>query len=106
MAVALAFLAVLSGLVTPSSMLAKEVQTGKLSGLCSSTTAFTGVDQSDEPDPNPHCDWCGSSVVASILLPEIAIPSFPGTRVVTQSFASDTSAAIVGLPFNRGPPTA
>ncbi len=93
----LSFLAVLSALVAPVSMLAQDVRAGKLGGICSVNTAAAG--DSDSSDGSPaqagmHCDLCGSVGLA-----------LPALQVATVNFPADASAAVPGLPFSRGPPS-
>lgn len=106
-AIWLSFLAVLSALVAPASMLAEEVRTGKLGGLCSVNTVSASYSDSGSGDAAPagsHCDWCASMGLAPPPLPVIAIPCFPGQRVAAVHLLAVADAAIPGLPFSRGPP--
>lgn len=103
----LGFLAVLSALLAPISMLAEEVRTGQLGGLCSANKASTGSPESSSGDgqsAGSHCEWCGSASLALPPLPVLAIPCFPGFGVVAVDFSADLPASIPGLPFSRGPP--
>ena len=103
----LSFLAVLSALLAPVSMLAEEVRTGKLGGTCSVNTALadhSGSDTGDALAAGSHCDLCGSMGLAPPPLPVFAIPCFPGNQVASVDFPADAGAAIPGLPFSRGPP--
>ena len=103
----LGFLAVLSALVAPASMLAEEVRTGKLGGLCSLTTTPAGksdAGNSQAPQPGSHCDACTAMDFVLPVLPVSAIPCFPGDRVATIAVPADVAASIPGLPFSRGPP--
>jgi hypothetical protein len=56
------FVALASALLAPSALLAKEVRTGKLGGLCGTSSVLIG-DQgaADAASPQSHCDACGSS---------------------------------------------
>ncbi|MCZ8255283.1 MAG: DUF2946 family protein [Polaromonas sp.] len=106
----LAFLAVLSALWAPVSMLAQDVRTGKLGGVCSVNTFEaasadgSGVADSDAAKSGMRCDLCGSLALVLPALPEAAVPCFAGSEVVAADFPAATSAAIPGLPFSRGPP--
>ncbi len=103
----LAFLAVLSALWAPVSMLAQDVKTGKLGGICSVNTASsdTGSDSADgDASTGIRCDLCGSLALVLPALPEAAVPCFAGNEVVAAGFPAATSAAVPGLPFSRGPP--
>lgn len=106
----LAFLAVLSALWAPVSMLAQDVRTGKLGGICSVNTFDAASADSnasggaDTAESGMRCDLCGSIALVLPVLPEAASPCFTGSEVVAASFPAATSAAIPGLPFSRGPP--
>ena len=89
----LSFLAVLSALVAPVSMLAQDVRAGKLGGICSVNTA--SANDSDSSDGSPaqagmYCDLCGSVGLALPALQVAAIPCFPGTRAAVQPRAALT----------------
>jgi hypothetical protein len=103
----LSFLAVLSALLAPVSMLAEEVRTGKLGGICSVNTAVAGDSDSgtgDAPQSGSHCELCGALGLALLPLAFFAIPCFAGSQVASADFPAAASAAIPGLPFSRGPP--
>jgi hypothetical protein len=109
----LSFLAVLSALLAPVSMLAEEVRTGKLGGLCSlnnavaSSTAGLDGGGADMPQQQgaSHCDLCSSLGLALPVLVLGAIPSFAGDRVASFTWPADIAATVAGLPFSRGPPS-
>ena len=103
----LSFLAVLSALVAPVSMLAEEVRTGKLGGLCSLNAVFAGnsdlgIDQT--PQAGSHCDLCTSLGLALPPLLVSVIPCFPGHQLAIVDFPADLATSVSGLPFSRGPP--
>lgn len=102
----LSFLAVLSALVAPAAMLAEEVRTGKLGGVCLvNTAANTAVDGSGDVTPTgSHCDMCGSFALVLPPFTAQAIPSQPGQQVAGIDLPFDLAAAISGLPPSRGPP--
>jgi len=103
----LSFLAVLSALWAPVSMLAQDVRSGQLSGICSVNTDLASPSDAglgDAPQAGAHCSLCASLGWASPPLAVLAIPSFPGLQVAEVDFPADLSAAIPGLPFSRGPP--
>ncbi|WP_431097572.1 DUF2946 family protein [Polaromonas aquatica] len=110
LAVWLAFLAVLSALWAPVSMLAQDVRTGKLGGICSANTLgadsadSTASGGADAAESGMRCDLCGSIALVLPTLPEAASPCFTGNEVVTAGFPAATGAAVPGLPFSRGPP--
>ncbi len=97
----------LSALLAPVSMLAQDVRTGKLGGICSVNTTLASSSASspdDAPQAASHCELCG--VLGLALLPPAvsAIPSFAGSQLAAADFPAAASAAIPGLPFSRGPP--
>lgn len=88
-------------------MLAEEVRTGKLGGLCSAKTALaddSGSGTSGALPAGSHCDWCGSMGFALPPLPVSAIPCFPGHQVAALDYPANVAATVTGLPFSRGPP--
>ena len=98
----LSFVAVLSALIAPASILAEEVRTGKLGGLCLVNTTVDG--SGDVTPTGAHCDSCGSLTFA---LPPFAVqtlPSQPGQQVAGIDLPFDLAARISGLPPSRGPP--
>ena len=101
----LSFLAVVSALIAPASMLAEEVRTGKLGGLCLANTAANGLSgTADEVPSGPHCDLCGSSGVAVLAFVAQPVPSQPTQQIVGLDVPFDLAALVYGLPPNRGPP--
>ena len=110
MAAWLGFLAVLSALLAPVSMLADEVRTGKLGGICTVATAATGDqpasggDGEHQAGSGSHCDWCGSSGVMAALWPVPAhFPSLDHSAPAV-AIATVFPASALGLPYSRGPP--
>ena len=102
----LSFLAVVSALIAPASMLAEEVRTGKLGGLCSLSKAVDGaggVTGDVKPD-GQHCDLCGSLALAAPLFAEYPLPSQPDQHLASVDFSFDWAALVEGLPPSRGPP--
>ena len=97
----------LSALLTPVSLLAEEVRTGKLGGICSlravpGTSPDAGSDAA--PPAGTHCELCGAP---GWLLPPLAvraIPCFAGEQVANADFPADVAGGPPGLPFSRGPP--
>ena len=105
----LGFLAVFAALLAPVSILAEEVRTGKLGGLCSVQVGSSAGAQNmpgadDEMSAGAHCDLCGS--------PGLAMPPLPGAGTAPVGRAAMAvvfddavrSASAPGLPFSRGPP--
>ena len=110
MAAWLGLFAVLSALLAPASMLAEELRTGKLGGICTVATASTGGqpasggDGDHQAGSGSHCDWCGSSGVMAAPWPVPAhFPSLDHS-VSAVAIATVFSASALGLPFSRGPP--
>lgn len=103
----LSFLAVLSALVAPASMLAQEVRTGQLGGVChfnALTGSLADAGSGDAPQAGAHCDLCGALGWALPPQPVMAIPCFAGVQVAAADFPADVVATNPGLPFSRGPP--
>ena len=105
----LSFLAVLSALVSPASMLAEEVRTGKLGSVCrlSTVTASTpdaSLGDGGVPARGLHCEMCGSLAWALPLLVRVTVPSFAGNQVVTMRLPANVAASSFSLPLIRGPP--
>lgn len=106
----LGFLAVFSALLAPVSMLAEDVRTGKLGGLCTvasgaSATAAGDLSGGDESSwAAAHCDLCGST--GSGLPPPYQAGVFPAPITAMAAVFQDAvrSASSPGLPFSRGPP--
>lgn len=109
-AAGLGFLAVLSALLAPVSMLAEEVRTGKLGGLCSvgAVASASGVMDDTGTDDTSlntgHCDLCGSLGLG--LPPLLPTDVFPAAVTAMAVVFQDAvrSASSPGLPFSRGPP--
>jgi len=102
----LSFLAVLSALVAPSSMLAEEVRTGKLGGLCLVNTASaTAADMAgDAAQAGSHCDMCGSFALFLPPFTAQTLPTQPDQQLAGIDLSFDLAARISGLPPSRGPP--
>jgi hypothetical protein len=106
----LGFLAVFSALLAPVSMLAEDMRTGKLGGLCTMASGGSSAaagDLSGDDGSSPaaaHCDLCGST--APILPPTCQAGVFPAPVTAMVAVFQDAvrSASSPGLPFSRGPP--
>ena len=98
----LSFVAVLSALVAPASMLAEEVRTGKLGGVCLVNTASNAA--GDAVPAGSHCDMCGSFALVLPSFKAQTLPSQPGEQVAGIDLPFDLAALISGLPPSRGPP--
>lgn len=106
----LGLLAVFSALLAPVSMLAEEVRTGKLGGLC--TVAAGGLSAAagdlpggDESSPAAaHCDLCGSTGPALPPQDQAGVFPAPFTAMVAVFPEAVRPASAPGLPFSRGPP--
>ena len=91
------------------SVLAEEVRSGQLSGICHfSPVSGSGSDagSGDAPQAGAHCNLCASLGWVFPPLAVRAIPCFAGEQVASANFPADTCAAIPGLQFSRGPPSA
>ena len=102
----------LSALLVPVSMLAQDVQSGKLGGVCSlnnfvaGSSSFDGVaagGASAQPK-GAHCDLCGAPGVVPASLVLLVIPTFPGSQVAAFTLPAALATSIAGLPPGRGPP--
>ena len=84
-------------------MLAEDVRTGQLGGLCS----VAGGNQPGNDDASPangHCDLCGSTGLdlPPLYQADAGLAAVSAMVVVFQNAVR--SAALPGLPFSRGPP--
>ncbi|MEO8022809.1 DUF2946 family protein [Polaromonas sp.] len=102
----LGFWAVFSALLAPVSMLAEEVRTGKLGGLCSVAAGTLDAGSGDSSDgfAGSHCDLCGSAGPGLPPLQQASV--FPAAVTAMAAVVQDAvrSASSPGLPFSRGPP--
>jgi hypothetical protein len=99
----LGFMAVAAALLAPVSMLAEEVRTGKLGGLCNAGKALSqGTD--DSSPPASHCELCGSSGPGLLSSPPAVGLSVAVTAAAFVVREPVHSASSPGLPFSRGPP--
>lgn len=109
LAVFFSFLAVLSALLAPSSMLAEEVRTGRLGGICSaSAVSAPGADAGNAGavQAGAGCTLCGAPGWCLPPLAFDAIPSFAGQQVASADVPAAVAVKVPGLPFSRGPPAA
>lgn len=104
----LGLLAVFSALVAPVALLAEEVRTGQLGGLCSAQSRSAADPASGGEttlQAGSHCDWCSSVGLAPPPLGAPALqPSAPNPQVTLSGFPADLATCVTGLPFGRGPP--
>ncbi len=104
----LGFLAVFSALLAPVSVLAEDVRTGKLGGLCSVATASGALDapgSDDASSTHTHCDMCGASGLSVPPARQAtALSAAAATAMAGVFHDAVRSAAPPGLPFSRGPP--
>jgi len=101
------FLALLSALVAPASMLAEEVRTGQLGGVCHVSPNPDGdgaIGSGNAPQADAHCELCCALGWALPPLAVAAIPCFAGHQVAAANFPAAFAVTIAGLPFSRGPP--
>lgn len=99
----LGFLAVFAALIAPVSLLAEDVRTGQLGGLCSATGGGQAAGD-DASSANGHCDLCGSAGLALPPLEGAAACATSGTAMAVVFKDAVRAAASPGLPFSRGPP--
>ena len=92
-------------------MLADDVRTGKVGGVCHVNTAsLASAGTSDGGAANGGaitggpCELCGILALVLPPLPVLGIPSFAGTRVSRVSLPASPAESVPGLPFSRGPP--
>lgn len=102
----LSFLAVLSALSAPASVVAEDLRTGKLGGLCSVNMATNTVpDGSGEAAASgSHCDACASLAFALPAFASQSLPSQPDQQLAGIELSFDLAALVEGLPPSRGPP--
>jgi hypothetical protein len=104
----LGLLAVFSALVAPATLLAEEVRTGKLGGLCSAPSRVAADPASDGEaalQAALHCDWCSSVGLAPPpLLAFAPMLMVPTGRMALRDVPADPAPSVTGLPFSRGPP--
>jgi hypothetical protein len=94
---------VFAALIAPVSMLAEDVRTGQLGGLClASGSGQPGSD--DASSASGHCDLCGSAGMALPPLEQSGSCSATVTAMATVFDDAVRSASSPGLPFSRGPP--
>jgi Protein of unknown function (DUF2946) len=101
-------LAVFSALVAPATLLAEEVRTGKLGGLCSAQSRVASDPASGNDaalQAGSHCDWCSSvSLAPPPLLASVMRPVALAHQIALPDSPADLVASVSGLPFSRGPP--
>jgi hypothetical protein len=93
-------------------MLAQDVQSGKLGGVCSLNNFVAASSNADgaaagngsAQPKGAHCDLCSSLGLALPLLALLVIPSFPGSLMAAPTLPAVLAASIPGLPPGRGPP--
>ena len=89
-------------------MLAQDVRSGKLSGICTVNIASSdaGIDSTDgnAASAGQRCDLCGSAGLVLPPLPVANVSCATGTAVAVADIPATTGTAITGLPFSRGPP--
>jgi hypothetical protein len=105
----LSFFAVVAALWAPVSMLAQDVRTGKLGGICSVNAASSDAGSESAggggaASTGLRCDLCSSPGLVLPPLPVEPALCFAGTVVATADIPASTGAAVSGLPFSRGPP--
>ena len=84
-------------------MLAEDVRTGQLGGLCS----VSGGNQPSNDDAwlaNGHCALCGSTGFGLPALYQVDAGPAAASAMVVVTKNAVRSAALSGLRFSRGPP--
>lgn len=96
-------MAVFAALIAPVSVLAEDVRTGQLGGLCSASGG--GQPAGDDATPaSGHCDLCGSAGLAMPPLAQSGACAATATAMAAVFEHAVRSASSPGLPFSRGPP--
>ena len=87
-------------------MLAEEVRTGKLGGLClvNMASATTADASGDAAPAGSHCDMCGSFALVLPAFTAQTLPTQPDQQLSGIDLPFVLAAAISGLPRSRGPP--
>ena len=98
-----------SALIAPASMLAEEVRTGKLGGVCNVFASLSGQGDGDAGSASQtgnHCDLCSSPSLVPPPLHSVAAHGLPtGDHLAAFDRGIVLSAAVPGLPPGRGPPS-
>ena len=96
----------LSALAAPVSLLAQDVGSGKLSGLCYAEPVLDGPLQGEPTSAHPdgHCGLCASSGLALPPLAVVTQVPFISYALALRMAPSDRAVTVSGLPFSRGPP--
>lgn len=98
------FVALISALLAPSAMLAEELRTGKLGGVCQVNTAVD-AGSTDTALAAEHCDSCSSLAFVTPAFTSQNLPGLSGQMVIGVPLPFDLAARISGLPPSRGPPS-
>jgi hypothetical protein len=93
-------------------MLAEEVRTGKLGGVCNLASAVsksagaTDAGKAGAPQTQavPHCDLCGTPGLVALPLPALGHCRAVADQIAMLDLRADLSTTVSGLPFGRGPP--
>lgn len=96
----------LSALLAPASMLAQDMRSGKLGGVCSAGASWGGSPEAagDSAKAGAHCELCASVGLVMPPPPGTAIPCFAGHAVAPAGVPAQLAASDPGLPYSRGPP--
>lgn len=96
----------LSALAAPVSVLAQDVGSGKLSGLCYAEPVQDGPLQGEPASAHPggHCGLCASSGLAPPPLAVFTQVPLISYELALRMAPSDRALVVSGLPFSRGPP--
>ena len=101
----------LSVLFAPAALLAQDLRSGKLGGVCMVKAApVTAVDAGnagaaeDAGAAGSHCDLCGSFALVLPALLAQSLPVYAGLQSNGMDVPRKIAALVEGLPPSRGPP--
>jgi len=97
---------VVVALAAPVSLLAQDVGSGKLGGLCTAELVTDHMQQG-EPElshPGAHCSWCSSAGLVSLALAVFTPTPVLSDELAPHMASSGRAVTVSGLPFSRGPP--
>ena len=100
----LSFLAVVAALIAPAALLAADLRTGKLGGLCSTTSSLAFGSADDAAADESHCDLCSLLSIAIAPIARQILPSRPDQIVSRNDLSLDLLVRANGPPPIRGPP--
>jgi len=97
---------VVAALVAPVSLLAQDVGSGKLGGLCAAGPVTDGlqIGESAPSHPGGHCSLCASTGLAQLPLAVFTQAPALSYELAMRMAPSDRAVIVSGLPYSRGPP--